>query len=142
MFGIKKYLLHSDACEPCQGNYCPVLYCLYSRLGTDLFICPILLLNIISTNRWFNEILFECQTFSFKWESGSIESNTWLLGLTFTRNDDSSWSSHLGIHKQTNACWSLPRHFKIWRTWELRSLFYGPLLLFYKWSNVLIGGDT
>ena len=34
-------------------------------------------------------------------------------------------SSHLGIHKQTNACWSIPRsqtvfyHFKICRTWEL-----------------------
>ena len=34
-------------------------------------------------------------------------------------------SSHLGIHKQTNACWSIPRsqtvfyHFKICSKWEL-----------------------
>ena len=37
-------------------------------------------------------------------------------------------SSHLGIHKQTNACWSIPRsqtvfyHFKIGKKWELSSL--------------------
>ena len=57
-------------------------------------------------------------------------------------------SSHLGIHKQTNACWSLPRsqtvfyHLKICRKWELRSLCYGPLLPFHKWSNVFVGGET
>ena len=34
-------------------------------------------------------------------------------------------SSHLGIHNQTNACWSIPRsqmvfyHFNICRKWEL-----------------------
>ena len=45
-------------------------------------------------------------------------------------------SSHLGIHKQRNACWSIPRsqtvlyHFKICRKWELWSLCYGPLLPF------------
>ena len=43
-------------------------------------------------------------------------------------------SSHLGKHKQTNACWSIPRfqtvfyHFKICRKWELWSLCCGPLL--------------
>ena len=55
--------------------------------------------------------------------------------------DDHTWciftphrSSHLGIHKQTNACWSIPRsqtvfyHFKICRKWELWSLCCGALL--------------
>ena len=46
----------------------------------------------------------------------------------------SKQSSHLGIHKQTNACWSIPRsqtdfyHFKICRNWELWSLCCGALL--------------
>ena len=57
-------------------------------------------------------------------------------------------SNHLGIHKQTNACWSIPRsqtvfyYFKICRKWELWCLCYGPPLPFYKWSNVLVGGET
>ena len=45
-----------------------------------------------------------------------------------------NWSSHLGIHKQTNACWSIPisqtvfYHFKICRKWELWRLCFGQLL--------------
>jgi hypothetical protein len=59
-----------------------------------------------------------------------------------------NWSSHLGIHKQTNACWSITRsqtvfyHLKICRKWELWSLCYGHLLQCHKWSNVLLGGET
>ena len=56
--------------------------------------------------------------------------------------------SHLGIHKQTNASWSIPwsqtvfYHLKICRKWELWNLCYGPILPFYKWSNVLVGVET
>ena len=59
-------------------------------------------------------------------------------------------SSHLGINKQTNAFWSIPRsqtvfhHFKICRRWELWSLCFGALLPAFinNWSNVLVQGDT
>ena len=65
-----------------------------------------------------------------------------------SRHHKYNWSSHLGIHKQTNASWSLPRsqavfyHFKMCRKWDVGNLCYGRLLQFYKWSYVLVGGET
>ena len=65
------------------------------------------------------------------------------LGDYFLFHPWANWSIHIGIHKQTNACWSLPRsqtvfyHFKVCRKWELRSLCYGPLLPFHKLGFIL-----
>ena len=73
---------------------------------------------------------------------------SWTFEKSFTSHPRPNQSSHLGIHKQTNACWSIPTsqtvfyHLKICRKWKLWSLCYGPLSLFYKWSNVSVGGKT
>ena len=69
---------------------------------------------------WKNKVLFVTNTVLFWANTVVFETNTFqILWSVINR------SSHLGIHKQTNACWSIPRsqtvfyHFKICIKWEL-----------------------